>query len=546
MSIKNSCGDCTDCDRGVTWATPPCPMVENPSLDDLFAPAVKPVPMSYMRDWSRDEVEQDAEVKDAKGADPDKYRTAVYMRLAGSEYWHQMTTPKGFDWRFGTVYNHRGQALQADLKGDNFRIRFVRTGGRKPSELYRRTWRNLEPAIDLREWDYIISSTSSGKDSQAMCYEIARLAEQQGVLDRVITVHSDLGSMEWPGESELAQEQAALLGVEYVEVSRIGKPGSGRFRADKNSSPLFEKGEPIGDLLDDVWHRWRQLQQTGVDWEGDDTPVKGTFDEVVGIKIEVAGHEIVISPDSRVRYHGEESEASEWRKGSTLEVWSTDGWVPMTIKGDVTEERPKTRADVGRQKAETSPWFSQAQRYCTSYAKRDVIKTLMIEIADAWHEHNPEAGRRCRILDCQGMRGKESNERLKKPRFWFRPKRSSLKREVWTWLPLQPWTEYEVWDAIAESGLPYHPAYDFANAPGTSLERRKAAGMPRLSCVYCVFAPQGSLVLAATFDESDLMDRYIHIEDYTGFTFRQGFTMTEIREQAKRGGPIDMTEEWNM
>lgn len=74
--------------------------------------------------------------------------------------------------------------------------------------------------VDLASYDVIVISTSGGKDSQAMLAGVVSMAREQGVLDRVVAVHCDLGRVEWAGTRELAEEQARLCGVRFEVVSR--------------------------------------------------------------------------------------------------------------------------------------------------------------------------------------------------------------------------------------------------------------------------------------------------------------------------------------
>lgn len=74
--------------------------------------------------------------------------------------------------------------------------------------------------IDLRQFDVILVNTSAGKDSQAMMHEVYQLAEAQGVTDRLVAVHCDLGRVEWEGTRELAEEHAAHYGIRFEVVSR--------------------------------------------------------------------------------------------------------------------------------------------------------------------------------------------------------------------------------------------------------------------------------------------------------------------------------------
>ena len=89
------------------------------------------------------------------------------------------------------------------------------------------------------------------------------------------------------------------------------------------------------------------------------------------------------------------------------------------------------------------------------------------------------------------------------------------------WLPIFDWTEAEVWQTIARSGVPYHPAY--------------AAGMPRLSCVFCVLAGRKELVLAAKLNPR-LAREYAQLEARIGHTFKADLSMAEIVAAANRPG----------
>lgn len=79
---------------------------------------------------------------------------------------------------------------------------------------------NTTTEMNLREWDRIVINTSAGKDSQAMADFICTMAKEQGVIDRVVMVHADLGKVEWAGTKELAEEHAKHYGVPIVIVRR--------------------------------------------------------------------------------------------------------------------------------------------------------------------------------------------------------------------------------------------------------------------------------------------------------------------------------------
>ncbi|MES2463550.1 MAG: phosphoadenosine phosphosulfate reductase family protein [Armatimonadota bacterium] len=76
------------------------------------------------------------------------------------------------------------------------------------------------PVPDLTTYDFIVVNSSAGKDSQAMLDLVCTMADDAGVLARVVVVHADLGRVEWGGTRELAEAQADRYGVRFVTVWR--------------------------------------------------------------------------------------------------------------------------------------------------------------------------------------------------------------------------------------------------------------------------------------------------------------------------------------
>ena len=68
--------------------------------------------------------------------------------------------------------------------------------------------------------------------------------------------------------------------------------------------------------------------------------------------------------------------------------------------------------------------------------------------------------------------------------------------------------------------VPHHRAYDL--------------GMPRLSCVLCIFAPRDALILAGLHNPALLAD-YVAVENQIGHTFRQDQTLVEIQSAIAAG-----------
>jgi len=76
------------------------------------------------------------------------------------------------------------------------------------------------PGPDLASYDVLLVNSSAGKDSQAALDLVVCLARAQGIADRVVVVHCDLGRVEWEGTAALAEAQAAHYGVRFVKVTR--------------------------------------------------------------------------------------------------------------------------------------------------------------------------------------------------------------------------------------------------------------------------------------------------------------------------------------
>ena len=96
---------------------------------------------------------------------------------------------------------------------------------------------------DVASYDWVVVSSSGGKDSQAMLDYVSRLAAAAGVSQRVVVVHADLGRVEWEGTGELAKAQAEHYGHRFMVTSRIGGVAT-------ISGKTYKAGEVFGDLLD--------------------------------------------------------------------------------------------------------------------------------------------------------------------------------------------------------------------------------------------------------------------------------------------------------
>src|SRR5947209_10970652 len=95
------------------------------------------------------------------------------------------------------------------------------------------------------------------------------------------------------------------------------------------------------------------------------------------------------------------------------------------------------------------------------------------------------------------------------------------------WLPIHDWTLAQVWADIAASGVEYAWTYD--------------AGLPRLSCRFCILAGAHALARAAQLDPQGLEER-IAMEARMGHTLRENQSFRDIKALATSGKPLNVTD----
>lgn len=179
------------------------------------------------------------------------------------------------------------------------------------------------------------------------------------------------------------------------------------------------------------------------------------------------------------------------------------------------------RHDMLRARGDTTTpaWPSSQARYCTSDLKRGQVRKVMTALTTEVRERDG-LDRPVRILNCMGFRRQESAARAKKQPYRFDgPASTKTTREVWEWAPILDWTVEQVWARIRQAGTRHHWAYD--------------AGMPRLSCCFCVLAGRDALIRAAQL-MPELAQEYLATEVRVGHTFRQDLSMADIVAAANR------------
>ena len=143
-------------------------------------------------------------------------------------------------------------------------------------------------------------------------------------------------------------------------------------------------------------------------------------------------------------------------------------------------------------------WPSASTRQCTSDLKRDPIER---EIRRYLKDHPHFDGL---VVNCMGIRAAESPARSKQIPFRKNARNSVAGREWYDWLPIFELSTAQVFEMIAQAGQQPHPVY--------------AAGMSRLSCVFCIMASKSDLRTAATL-KPELYKRYVELEKKIGHTF---------------------------
>lgn len=160
-------------------------------------------------------------------------------------------------------------------------------------------------------------------------------------------------------------------------------------------------------------------------------------------------------------------------------------------------------------------WPSNKNRYCTSEFKRGpggrVLTRLLRE-------------RQGNILNVLGFRADESPARAKREVFTLNKRFSRKAFQVYDWLPAHQMNVSDVWQTIRSGGLPHHKAYDL--------------GMPRLSCVFCIFAGADALLLAGEHNP-ELLDAYCEIEEVTEHNFKADLSLRDIRRRLQAGERAD-------
>jgi 3'-phosphoadenosine 5'-phosphosulfate sulfotransferase (PAPS reductase)/FAD synthetase len=182
-------------------------------------------------------------------------------------------------------------------------------------------------------------------------------------------------------------------------------------------------------------------------------------------------------------------------------------------------------------------WSSSAARYCTSDMKRDPIDKFY---RGCGHDL---------IISCEGIRAAESTSRAKKSPLEIRTRISHSmykgmtveqaiaaytpgKRLAITWYPIFHYSTEDVWMSDGNSSADLATARMIYQSTGVvpafwNFHEAYVFGNERVSCKFCVLGCMGDLSNAAVKDPQ-LLQELISMEDESGFTFRQDFSLRQL------------------
>lgn len=174
-----------------------------------------------------------------------------------------------------------------------------------------------------------------------------------------------------------------------------------------------------------------------------------------------------------------------WKDGSEKDLLS------------YVRHRKKVRPDA-------PSWPSSASRWCTSELKTGPIRKFI--------RNDMKSRGKVLAVNCMGIRADESSARAKKSPYQLNKDLSRAGRTVYDWMPVFELSVDQVFSTIERAGQKPFGAY--------------LNGNERLSCVFCIMGSKNDLKLGREA-RPDLFDKYIKLEQETGYTMFHGKSLTE-------------------
>ena len=161
------------------------------------------------------------------------------------------------------------------------------------------------------------------------------------------------------------------------------------------------------------------------------------------------------------------------------------------------------------------PWSTPAMRFCTSELKVDPITSAL-----------KKRFGKTPMINVTGVRGEESARRAKQAVCSVVGVKGKLPPGSVEWRPIHGWLLPDVWDAIAESGVEPHEAYN-------------RFGSSRVSCRFCILANEADLRASLTDPAAQaIYARMCNLELASGFAFQGSRWLTSLApDLVENNGP---------
>ncbi len=401
-------------------------------------------------------------------------------------------------------------------------------------------WQELGWTPDFHKYDYVVINSSAGKDSQAMLSKIVELADKAKYpREKLLVVHADLGRVEWEGTLSLAKEQAEHYGLRFEVVQR--QQNDLIEQIEERYGTLSQRNTDAAVLVEAGIQTWKQLYESSVDdivsiigkgrgtsrWDG-----KYRAEDMIK---RAKGKRDALANKHLKKINSKESAVAKAKervgkaKGDDAKQKARDKY--NAVKTELDELKAMGDPwDWPISYGKPIPWPSTDARFCTSDHKTVEVDKLLTKITSEAKEAEG-LDRPVRVLNALGIRAQESANREKMDNFG--KQKATRNQDIDRWYPIHQWSEKEVWEEIAKSGVPFHKAY--------------ALGMRRLSCVFCVYASREDLMIAAVHNP-DLFNTYLELEEKVGSEFRKGQSLSEVANEIKRrrdnGYELNDLAEW--
>lgn len=152
---------------------------------------------------------------------------------------------------------------------------------------------------------------------------------------------------------------------------------------------------------------------------------------------------------------------------------------------------------------------SPSARFCTSYFKRDLLNTWIVQ-------NQPWLG--SDVIVALGERAAESPRRTRKPELWPRLIRKNW--TAWNWLPVHQYGRRDAFRHLRDWGIAPHPAYGYQGMTAREMYDTDEEGGPRCGCRFCIYNTNADVCHQAEMATNRaLLQRIVSVETTIGRTW---------------------------